>query len=337
MWGMTAIDEISELHRTRDADDALFPPIEARANGRLKVSELHELYWEESGAADGLPVVFLHGGPGGGTSPRHRRFFDPARYRIVLHDQRGAGQSTPFGEMTDNTTQHLVADIERLREALGVERWVVFGGSWGSTLALAYAQAHPDRCLGLILRGIFLGADSEIDWFMHGVRAVSPVAWRDFAAVIPPAERSDLLAAYYRRLTDPDPAVNGPAAVAWSLFEARSATLYADSSIEEEMTSPAKALPLARTEAHYFVNRLFLEPDQLLDGVPKIRHLPATIVQGRYDLLCPIATSQALHDAWPEAHYDLVADAGHSAFEPSIASALVKATQRMADLLAAPT
>jgi proline iminopeptidase len=331
---MTGIDEISALHRNRNADDALFPAIEARATGRLKVSDLHELYWEESGAADGLPVVFLHGGPGGGTSPRHRRFFDPARYRIVLHDQRGAGKSTPFGEMTDNMTQHLVADIERLRVALGIDRWVVFGGSWGSTLALAYAQAHPDRCLGVILRGIFLGAEREIDWFMHGVRELSPVAWREFAALIPSEEQSNLLSAYYRRLSDPDPAVNGPAAVAWSLFEARSATLYTESGIEDEMTSPGKALALARTEAHYFVNRLFLEPDQLLNGVASIRHLPATIVQGRYDLLCPIAAAQALHDAWPEAHYDLVPDAGHSAFEPSIASALVKATERMADLLA---
>jgi len=331
---MTTLDEISAIHRARNADDALFPPIEAYATGRLAVDDLHELWWEEAGSADGLPVVFLHGGPGGGCSPRHRRLFDPARWRVVLHDQRGAGQSTPFAELRDNTTQDLVADIERLREACGIDRWVVFGGSWGSTLALAYAEAHPERCLGLILRGIFLGAASEVDWFMEGVRMMSPEAWRDFAEFLPADERGDLLGAYCRRLTDPDPAVHEPAAVAWSLYEAKSSTLYPETELEEEMSSAAKALALARIEAHYFANRLFLEPDQLLNGVPKIRHLPATIVQGRYDLLCPIATSQALHESWPEAHYELVADAGHSAFEPSIASALVAATERMADLLA---
>ncbi len=330
---MIRTDDIAAAHRARNADDFLFPPIEARAEGRLKVDGLHELYWEESGAADGLPVVFLHGGPGGGTTPRHRRFFDPQRYRIVLHDQRGAGRSTPYAEVRDNNTPALVADTERLREHLGVDKWVVFGGSWGSTLALAYAQAHPDRCLGVILRGIFLGADSETEWFMNGVRAVSPQAWEAFAEALPYEERIDLLGAYYRRLIDPDPAVHGPAAVAWSLFEARSATLYPDDGTEAEMTSPQKALALARIEAHYFVHRLFLARNQLLDGVAKIRHLPGAIVQGRYDLLCPIATSQALHEAWPEARYDLVPDAGHSAFEPSIARALVAATERMADEL----
>jgi proline iminopeptidase len=328
-------DDIAAAHRVRTADDALFPPIEARVSGRLKVSDLHDLYWEEAGSADGLPVVFLHGGPGAGISPKHRQFFDPAAWRVVLHDQRGAGRSTPFAEMTDNTTQHLIADIERLRETRGIDKWVVFGGSWGSTLALAYAQAHPDRCLGLILRGIFLGEDSETDWFMYGLRELSPVAWREFAALIPEAERGDLLGAYYRRLCDPDPAVNEPAGVAWSLYEARSSTLYPEPALEAEMTSPAKALAISRIEAGYFVEKLFLEPGQLLRDVGKIRHLPATIVQGRYDLLCPIVAAEALHDAWPEAEYELIPDAGHSAFEPSIARALVAATNRMAARLKA--
>ncbi len=322
-------DPIAAAHRARKAEDFLFPEIEAHASGRLKVDAVHGLYWEEAGNPDGVPVVFLHGGPGSGCSPKHRRFFDPAAWRVVIHDQRGAGRSTPFAELRDNTTQALVADIERLREARGIERWVVFGGSWGSTLALAYAEAHPDRCLGLVLRGIFLGADSEVDWFMHGIGNFSPVAWQAFAGLIPEAERGDLLAAYVRRLNDPDPRVHEPAALAWSEYEAQSSTLYPESDLVEEMTSAAKALAISRIEAHYFEHKLFLAPGQLLDGVSAIRHLPCTIVQGRYDLLCPIVTSQALHEAWPEAEYVLVHDAGHSAFEPSIARELVAATERM--------
>jgi proline iminopeptidase len=327
---MTTADPIAEAHRDRSAEDFLFPPIEAYATGRLKVEDPHELYWEESGNLDGLPVVFLHGGPGSGCSPRHRRFFDPKAWRVVIHDQRGAGRSTPFGELRGNSTQALVADIERLREARGIEKWVVFGGSWGSTLALAYAEAHPDRCLGLILRGIFLGSDFETDWFMTGISALSPLPWQAFAGVIPEAERGDLLGAYMRRLNDPDPKVNEPAALAWSRYEAESSTLYPEAELVEEMTAASKALALARIEAHYFVNRCFLGPGQLLAGVPAIRQIPATIVQGRYDLLCPIVTSEALHEAWPEAEYVLVPDAGHSAFEPSIARELVAATGRMA-------
>ena len=326
---MTAPDPAAIAHRARKADDFLFPPIEAYADGRLKVDAVHDLYWEESGDPDGVPVVFLHGGPGAGCSPKHRRFFDPSAWRVVIHDQRGAGRSTPFGDLRDNSTQALIADIERLREARGIERWAVFGGSWGSTLALAYAQAHPDRCLGLVIRGIFLGADSEVDWFMHGIRTFSPVAWQAFADLIPEAERGDLLAAYVRRLNDPDPKVHEPAALAWSAYEALSSTLYPEDDLVEEMTSAAKALALSRIEAHYFANDLFLAPGQLLGGVDLIRHLPATIVQGRYDLLCPIVTSQALHEAWPEADYVLVHDAGHSAFEPSIARELVAATERL--------
>jgi proline iminopeptidase len=326
---MTSPDPIADAHRARKAEDFLFPPVEAYAEGRLAVDPPHDLYWEESGNPDGVPVVFLHGGPGAGCSPKHRRFFDPAAWRVVIHDQRGAGRSTPFGEVRDNSTQALIADIERLREARGIERWAVFGGSWGSTLALAYAQAHPDRCLGLILRGVFLGADSEVDWFMHGIRTLSPEPWRAFAVAIPQAERGGLLGAYVRRLNDPDPRIHEPAALAWSEYEAQSSTLYPETELVEEMTSAAKALALSRIEAHYFANDLFLAPGQLLGGIDLIRHLPTTIVQGRYDLLCPIVTSQALHDAWPQAEYVLVPDAGHSAFEPSIARELVAATERL--------
>ena len=322
-------DAITAAHRGRNADDYLFPPIEVYASGRLAVEDPHELYWEEAGHPEGVPVVFLHGGPGSGCSPKHRRFFDPKAWRVVIHDQRGAGRSTPFGEVSGNSTQALVADIERLRVERGIEKWVVFGGSWGSTLALAYAQAHPDRCLGLIIRGIFLGSDFEIDWFMTGIGTLSPVPWKAFAETLPKGERGDLLGNYMRRLNDPDPAVNEPAALAWSRYEAESSTLYPEDELVEEMTGPGKALALARIEAHYFVNRCFLAPGQLMDGVPTIRHIPTTVVQGRYDLLCPIVTSEALHAAWPEAEYVLVPDAGHSAFEPSITRELVAATERM--------
>jgi proline iminopeptidase len=315
------------------ADDHLFPPIPAYAEGHLDVGSGHSIYWEESGASDGVPVVFLHGGPGAGTSPRHRRFFDPKAWRIVLHDQRGAGRSSPHGELTDNTTQALIADIEALREARGVERWLVFGGSWGSTLALAYAEAHPERCLGLVLRGVFLAERAETDWFMQGMAAVSPRAWEAFAAPIPPEERGDLIAAYQRRLNDPDPAVNGPAALAWSAYEAASCTLYPDPALLADMTSPDKALPLARLEAHYFANDCFLTPGQLIGGVERIRQLPGIIVQGRYDLLCPLAAAERLADAWPEAELVVVPDAGHSAFEPSIARELVFAVARMQTLI----
>lgn len=326
-------DPAADAHRARKAEDWLFPPIEAYAEGRLKVSDLHELHWEEAGNPRGLPVAFLHGGPGAGCSDKHRRFFDPRAWRVVLHDQRGAGRSTPYAEMRDNSTQALVADLERLREARGIDRWVVFGGSWGSTLALAYAQAHPQRCLGLILRGIFLGEDAEVDWFMRGIRVMSPGAWRDFRQALPPVERMDMLEAYVRRLNDPDPAVHGPAALAWSRYEARSSSLYPEDDLVEEMSSAAKALALSRIEANYFDQRMFLEPGELLVGVDRIRHLPATIVQGRYDLVCPMAAADTLALAWPEAEYVLVPDAGHSAFEPSIARELVAATERMKTLI----
>jgi len=323
-------DPAADAHRVRNADDFLYPPIEARESGYLAVDPPHAIYWEESGAVDGLPVVFLHGGPGSGTSPRHRRFFDPDRYRILLHDQRGAGRSTPFAELEGNSTQALVADIERLREARGIDKWVVFGGSWGSTLALAYAQAHPDRCLGLIVRGIFLGEAAEIDWFMRGMGLLAPQAWRDFAGMLPETERGDLLGSYLRRLNDPDPAVSGPAAIAWGLYESRCSTLYPNPDLESEMTGDAKALALARIEAHYFAERLFLEEGQLIAGMPAMAHLPGIIVQGRYDILCPLDAADRLHRAWPGSDLIVVPDAGHSAFEPSLARELVAAADRMA-------
>jgi proline iminopeptidase len=323
----------ASVHPTA-AEDHLFPPIEAHAHGRLKVSPVHEIYWEEAGNPDGAPAIFLHGGPGAGASPKHRRFFDPAFWRAVLFDQRGAGRSTPFGEIADNTTQALIADIEALREARGIERWMVFGGSWGSTLALAYAQAHPERCTGLVIRGVFLAEKWEGDWFMQGMAVFSPRAWADFAAPIAPNERHDLLGAYRKLLNDPDPAINGPAAIAWGSYEARSATLYPDAEMVDDMASPAKALALARIEAHYFAADCFLRPGQLIEEIGRIRHLPGIIVQGRYDILCPPAAAERLYEAWPEAELVTVPDAGHSAFEPSIARELVAATERMKGLIA---
>src|SRR5512137_529194 len=246
----------------------LHPPIEPYAQGMLPLDGLHTMYWETSGNPDGIPVVFLHGGPGGGSSPRHRRFFDPRAYRIVVYDQRGSGRSTPLGELRDNTTQHLIADLETLRRQLGIPRWLVFGGSWGSTLALAYAQAHPDRCLGLVLRGIFLCRQSEIDWFLYGMRNVYPEPWERFAGHLPEGERGDLLRNFHRRLADPDPAVHAPAARAWSTYEGSCSTLMPSRETVEHFASDAVALGLARIEAHYFVNDSFLGPNQLLAGVP---------------------------------------------------------------------
>lgn len=309
---------------------ALYPPIEPYASGMLEMGGLHRIYWETSGNPDGLPVLFVHGGPGSGTSPAQRRFFDPARYRIVLFDQRGCGRSTPHGELTDNTTPHLIADMEALRVMLGVDRWLVFGGSWGSTLALAYAEAHPDRCMGLVLRGIFLCRRSEIDWFLYGIRAFFPEAQRQLAAFIPPDERGDLLTAYHRRLIDPDPAVYQPAAHQWATFEAACSTLLPNPELVAAFGSDQTALSLSRIEAHYFMHDIFLPENSLLANVDCIRAIPGVIVQGRYDAVCPIVSADELARAWPEARYVIVPDAGHSAFEPGIARELVAACDRFA-------
>ena len=309
-------------------DDYLYPALVPNRTGRLALDGLHTMFWEECGNPRGVPAVFLHGGPGGGISPDHRRYFDPQFYRIVLYDQRGAGQSTPRAELTDNTTDHLVADLEHLRGHLGIERWLVFGGSWGSTLALAYAQAHPERVLALVLRGVFLARDWEIRWFMVDMRNVFPEAWNAFSGFLPDAERSDLLASYYRRLTNPDPAVHLAAAHAWSRYESSCSTLLPDPDLVAHFDEDAAALAIARIEAHYFVHGLFLSGDALLRGVERLRGIPGAIVQGRYDAVCPIRTADDLHRAWPEAEYVVVPDAGHSAREPGIARELIAATDR---------
>jgi proline iminopeptidase len=321
------IPEIQDHTRPMLAQD-LFPPLEPFAQGRLDLDSRHAMYWEVSGNPEGRPVVFLHGGPGAGAGPDHRRFFDPRHYRIVVFDQRGAGRSTPLGELADNTTQHLVDDIERLRDHLGIMRWHVFGGSWGSTLALANAQAHPGRVSALILRGIFLGSEEEIDWFLYGMARIFPENWRNFVAEIPEAERRDLMAAFETRLNDPDPKVHLPAARAWSMYEGSCSTLLPSPQTVAAFGEERHALGLSRIEAHYFKHEAFLAPGALLEGVATIRNIPATIVQGRYDMVCPIATADALHRIWPEADYLVVPDAGHSAMEPGIRRALVAATER---------
>jgi len=309
------------------ARSELYPEIEPYQTGRLAVDDRHSLYWEQSGNPAGVPVVFLHGGPGAGASAEQRRFFDPAHYRIVIFDQRGAGRSTPLGELVDNTTGHLIADIERLRETLGIERWIVFGGSWGSTLAIAYAEHHGERCMALALRGIFLCRRSEIDWFLYGMRSVFPGEWAALAGHLPEAERDDILANYHRRLIDPDPAVHMPAARAWSGYEASCSTLLPNPELVASFQTDVMALGVARLEAHYFVNDIFLPPDALLADADKLRDIPGFMVQGRYDMVCPIVTAEELHAAWPEAEYRIIDDAGHSAFEPGIRAALVEAME----------
>ena len=315
--------------RSHSPETSLYPECVPRASGMLALDGRHAMYWEECGNPRGTPLLFIHGGPGGGSLPHHRRFYDPAHWRIVLYDQRGAGRSTPVADLTDNTTAHLVDDIERLREHLRIERWVLFGGSWGSTLALVYAQAHPQRVLGLVLRGVFLASRSEIDWFVDGMRRIFPEAWRAFAHFLPPEERTDLLANYHRRLTDPDPRVHGPAAVAWDRYETACSTLLPTPGPNVRSEGDAGALAIARIEAHYFVHHAFLAPNQILGGVPRIRHLPCTIVQGRYDIICPPAAADSLAHAWPEAEHIVVPDAGHSVREPGTTRALVAAVQRM--------
>ncbi len=310
-------------------DDFLFPEIEPQVTGQLAVGGLHALYWEECGNRAGVPIVFLHGGPGGGCLPHHRRFYDPAFWRIVLYDQRGAGRSTPSAELADNTTWHLVADLERLRAHLAIERWALFGGSWGSTLALAYAEAHPERCLGLVLRGIFLATPAEIDWFMHGMRNFFPEAWRAFSEFLPEDEREDLLANYYRRLADPAPAVHLPAARAWDRYERACSTLLPRNDAYTALDNDVTALAIARIEAHYFAHQAFFAEDELIGNLHRIRHLPGTIVQGRYDVICPPATADDLARGWPEAEYVIVPDAGHSVREPGITRELVRAVERL--------
>lgn len=310
----------------------LYPEIEPFHTGRLKVSDIHELYYEQCGNADGAPVLFLHGGPGGGITEKHRRYFDPAHYRIVLFDQRGSGKSTPFAELRENTTWDLVEDIERLRLELKIDRWIVFGGSWGSTLALAYAIKHPTRVQGLILRGIFLCREEEIRWFyQYGAHFLFPDAYAKYVAPIPEEERDDLLHAFHARLIDPDENVRLEAAKAWSLWEGSALKLIPDAETLDEFDHIA--VSLARIENHYFVNQAFFESDGwLLDQVEKIRHIPGIIIHGRYDIVCPVKNAFDLHAVWPEAELKIIADAGHAAGEPGILSALVDATDAFRSL-----
>jgi proline iminopeptidase len=308
----------------------LYPDVSVHREYRLRVSDVHEVYAEESGNPNGKPVIFVHGGPGGGTEPKHRRFFDPKKYRIILFDQRGCGKSTPHASLVDNTTQALISDMEKIRELLGVDAWQVFGGSWGSTLALAYAQAHPTRVTALVLRGIFLLRKQEIDWFYQGgCSALFPDAWEDYVAPIPKAERGDMVRAYYKRLTSTDANIRSDAAKAWSVWEGRTSCLMPNEQLVSRMAGDAFAEAFARIECHYFINDGFLTGTQaLLANVDKIRHIPTVIVQGRY--VCPMESAWALHRAFPEAQLRIVQDAGHSAFEPGILSELIKATDEFA-------
>lgn len=312
----------------------LYPPIEPYNQGTLAVSDLHTLYFEESGNPEGKPVVVLHGGPGGGTIPQYRQYFDPSKWRIVMFDQRGCGKSTPHAELQENTTWNLVSDIETLREMLGIEQWVVFGGSWGSALALAYSETHPERCKGLILRGIFMLRQKELQWFyQEGTSYIFPDAWEEYVKPIPEEERHDFIGAYYKRLTSPDMETRLEAARAWSVWEASTSKLIQDPNLMQRFGENNFADAFARIECHYFVNKGFFEPeDQLLRNSDRIRHIPGVIVQGRYDVICPMISAWELHRAWPEAELIVVPDAGHSMSEPGISSALIEAADKFAML-----
>jgi proline iminopeptidase len=306
----------------------LYPEIEPFDTGRLKVSAVHELYFEQCGNPNGKPAVFLHGGPGGGLTTDYRRYFNPDVYRLVLFDQRGSGKSTPHASLEENTTWHLVEDIEKLRVHLGIEQWLVFGGSWGSTLALAYAETHPDCVTELVLRGIFLCRPKEIQWFyQEGASWIFPDVWEEYLKVIPESEREDMVSAYYRRLTSDDEKVRVEAARAWSIWEGSTSKLFFDSDSIERFADTQFALAFARIECHYFMNNCFFKTDNyLIEQVSAIRNIPAIIVQGRYDVVCPIHSAWDLHRAWPEADLQIIPDAGHSISEPGIIAALVNAT-----------
>jgi len=314
---------------------SLYPPIQPLVTHSIEADTPHVLHVEECGTFHGIPVVFLHGGPGAGCSPMHRRFFDPDRYRIVLVDQRGAGRSIPHAGLEGNTTQALVEDLERVRKHLGIERWLVFGGSWGSTLGLAYAQTHPERVLGLVLRGIFLCRDEDIQWFyQRGADRVFPDYWAEYLAPIPAEERGDLLTAYHQRLIGADEVARLHAAKAWSTWEGRAATLVPDSDTVDFFADSHNALAIARIENHYFVNRAFLADRPLLDNVETMADIPGVIVHGRYDMVCPVDQAHALAQAWPRAELQIIEQAGHAVSEPGIVDALIRATDRFAAELA---
>lgn len=308
----------------------LYPPIEPFAHERLVVSAIHSLYFEQCGNPAGLPVLFVHGGPGAGCSATDRRFFDPDVFRVVLVDQRGAGRSTPFGELRENSIDDLVADFERIRERLGIARWHVFGGSWGSTLGLYYAQRHPERVLSLCLRGIWLLRQLEVDWWLYGLRALAPDHWREFASQVAPDRHHDLLEAYWELFHDPDETRAHAAARAWATYEGVACTLLPNPEFLSLLSNERTSWALARLEAHYLRNQRFTPDDRLLQDIDRVRHLPAFLVHGRYDLVCPLIGADNLHQAWPEASYRVVADAGHSSHEPGIARELVAAMDRVA-------
>ena len=309
----------------------LFPDITPYATHRLAVEAPHQLYVEESGNPEGIPVLFIHGGPGAGCEDYHRRFFDAERFRIILMDQRGAGRSTPLAELASNSTDRLIADIETLREFLGIDQWLLFGGSWGSTLSLVYAQAHPQRVTGMVLRGIFLCRPEDIHWFyQNGASRVFPDYWEDYLAQIPEHERGDMVPAYYKRLTSRNELEQIQAAKAWSIWEGRCATLHPNPDVVEHFGHPHVAIALARIECHYFMNQSFLEPDQIVRDAHKLANIPAVIVHGRYDMVCPLDNALALSRAWPQAELQIIRDAGHSASEPAIVDALMRAVENLA-------
>lgn len=306
----------------------LFPPTRLYASGFLSVDETHDLYWEQSGNPDGIPILLLHGGPGAGATPIHRRFFDPDFYRIIIFDQRGSGRSHPLGCLENNTTKHLVDDIEVLRRHLKIDKWHLFGGSWGSTLALAYATQHKNRCISMILRGIFLCEKTEIHWFLYGIKTIFPEAWEQFASLIPMEEQGNLLDAYYNRLTDDTkPDLQMEAAVRWNLYEGACSSLIPNYETITTQEQKQNALALARIEAHYFKNETITKENSLLNQIESLRSIPTSIIQGRYDIICPIKTANALHQLWPEADYIVVPDGGHSALDAPIRSRLIEATE----------
>ena len=310
---------------------SFFPEITPYKTEMFKTTDLHTLYLEQSGNPDGMPVIFVHGGPGGGTNADQRRFFDPEKYRIILFDQRGSGQSTPAAELKDNTTWDLVSDLEKIREHLNIKKWVVFGGSWGSTLALTYAIIHPDQVHHLILRGIFLCRPSEIKWFYQfGASEIYPDVWESYQNHIPENERHDFITAYYKRLTHENADIRLAAAKVWSKWEAATSKLFVDVKAIDDFDDPTYALQFARIECHYFINNAFFKTNNwILENIGKIRHIPTDIIQGRYDVVCPARSAWDLHQAWPEAKFQIIQDAGHAASEPGTKAALVRAAQNV--------
>lgn len=312
----------------------LYPDIKAYAKHKLTVDNIHTLHIEECGSPGGLPVLFVHGGPGAGCGPSDRRFFDPDKYRIILYDQRGAGKSTPHACLENNTTDHLINDIETIREHLNIDQWVLFGGSWGSTLSLLYAEKYPQNVLGLILRGIFLCREQDFHWFyQHGAGRIFPDYWQNYLEPIPEAERADMISAYHTRLTGPNELAKMAAAKAWASWEAHCATLRPNSDVINRFTEPHMALALSRIEAHYFINKAFIKPNQIIDQAAALEGIPGIIIHGRYDAICPLDNAMALRNVWPDAQLQIIRDAGHSSHEPSIVDALVRATNMMAAMV----